>query len=95
MAFSGRVVIFTIPGCKFCRQTKTLLGDYHVPYFDVDLSKYPERRYEMKERTGRSSVPQIFFNSRHIGGWDDIKALVRKLARNLLQSNTNKSLLLL
>ena len=80
MAFSGRVVIFTIPGCKFCRQTKTLLGEYHVPYFDVDLSKYPERRYEMKERTGRSSVPQIFFNSRHIGGWDDIKALVRKLA---------------
>ncbi|XP_019850198.1 PREDICTED: uncharacterized protein LOC100634227 isoform X2 [Amphimedon queenslandica] len=75
MAFAGRVVLFTIPGCKFCRQAKTLLGDYHVPYFDVDLSKYPERRYEMKERTGRSSVPQIFFNNRHIGGWDDIKAL--------------------
>lgn len=89
MAFVGRVVIFSIPGCKFCKQAKTLLGNYNIPYHDVDLSKYPERRYEMKERTGRSSVPQIFFNSQHIGGWDDIKLLVRETGKTVFLFRTS------
>lgn len=75
--FLGRVLVFSIPGCKFCKRAKGLLSSLNVPFFDVDITKYPERRYEMRERTGRSSVPQIFFNSRHIGGWDDLKTLVR------------------
>lgn len=95
MAFVGRVVIFSIPGCKFCKQAKTLLGNYNIPYCDVDLSKYPERRYEMKERTGRSSVPQIFFNSQHIGGWDDIKLLVRETGETVFLFRTSSCCLLL
>ena len=54
-----------------------MLTDLQVPFVDVNLEKYPERRYEMQERTGRRTVPQIFFNSKHIGGYDDIKKLVR------------------
>lgn len=54
-----------------------MLTDLQVPFVDVNLEKYPERRYEMQERTGRRTVPQIFFNSMHIGGYDDIKKLVR------------------
>ena len=45
---------------------------------DVNLDKYPERRHEMQERTGRRTVPQIFFNDHHIGGFDDLKKLVKK-----------------
>ena len=54
-----------------------MLTDLQVPFVDINLEKYPERRYEMQERTGRRTVPQIFFNSKHIGGYDDIKKLVR------------------
>ena len=43
---------------------------------DVNLDHYPERRHEMQERTGRRTVPQIFFNSKHIGGFEDLKKLV-------------------
>ena len=43
---------------------------------DVNLDHYPERRYEMQERTGRRTVPQIFFNNKHIGGFEDLKKLV-------------------
>ena len=49
--------------------------DLQVPYVDVNLEKYPECRYEMEEKTGRRTVPQIFFNSKHIGGYDDLKKL--------------------
>ena len=48
-----------------------------VPYVEVNLDRYPGRRYEMQERTGRRTVPQIFFNNKHIGGFDDLKKLVR------------------
>ncbi len=75
--FLGRVLLFTIPGCPFCTRAKKLLSDLQVPYVAVCLEKFPERRYEMQERTGRRSVPQIFFNAKHIGGYDDMKKLVR------------------
>ena len=76
MAFLGRVVIFSITGCPFCKRAKSLLASLSVPFYDINLEKYPERRYEMQEKTGRRTVPQIFFNARHIGGWDDLKTLV-------------------
>ena len=75
--FLGRVLLFTITGCPFCARAKKLLSDLQVPFVVVDLEKYAERRYEMQERTGRRSVPQIFFNNKHIGGYDDLKKLVR------------------
>lgn len=68
--------MFSITGCPYCARAKRLLTDLEVPYADVNLEKYPERRYEMQERTGRRTVPQIFFNAKHIGGYDDMKKLV-------------------
>jgi glutaredoxin 3 len=42
----------------------------------VDISAHPERRQEMVERSaGRTTVPEIFINGRHIGGCDDLMAL--------------------
>lgn len=75
MAFLGQVLVFSITGCPFCAKTKRLLTDLQVPYADINLEKYPDRRYEMQSRTGRRTVPQIFFNAKHIGGFEDIKKL--------------------
>ena len=76
MVFLGQVLVFSITGCPFCVRTKRLLNDLEVPFVDVNLEKIPERRYEMQEKTGRRTVPQIFFNSKHIGGYDDLRKLV-------------------
>lgn len=51
-----------------------------IEYIDVNLDIYPERRAEAKERSGRNTVPQIFFNQKHIGGFDDFDKLVRRCA---------------
>ena len=71
--------MFSITGCPFCARAKRLLTELEVPFVFVNLEKYPDRRYEMQERTGRRTVPQIFFNAKHIGGYDDLKKLVSKL----------------
>ena len=81
MVFLGQVLVFSISTCPFCRRAKKFLSDLRVPYVDVNLEKYPERRYEMEEKTGRRTVPQIFFNSKHIGGYDDLKKLVSHSSR--------------
>lgn len=41
----------------------------------IDLMAEPDRSKEMVERTGRATVPQIFIEGLHVGGFDDLKAL--------------------
>ena len=73
----GRVIIFSITGCPFCMRAKDKMQKLGIEYIDINLDNYPERRAEAKEKSGRNTVPQIFFNNRHIGGFDDFDKLVR------------------
>uniref|UniRef100_A0A3Q1EHP9 Zgc:152951 n=1 Tax=Acanthochromis polyacanthus TaxID=80966 RepID=A0A3Q1EHP9_9TELE len=73
----GRVTVYSIQGCPHCMQAKATLGRFGVPVCDVDIGVHPELRGRVKELTGRSTVPQIFFNNVHIGGNDDLQKLVR------------------
>lgn len=74
----GRVTVYSIQGCPHCVQAKATLGRLAVPVRDVDIGRHPELRARVKELTGRSTVPQIFFNSVHVGGNDDLQKLVRR-----------------
>ncbi|CAB1328818.1 unnamed protein product [Coregonus sp. 'balchen'] len=71
----GRVTVYSVLGCPHCVQAKTSLGGLGLPVCDVDMGKHPELRGRVKELTGRSTVPQIFFNSVHVGGNDDMQKL--------------------
>ncbi|CAL8371111.1 unnamed protein product [Arctogadus glacialis] len=71
----GRVTVYSIQGCPHCVQAKATLGRLGVPVCDVNLGKHPELRAVVKELTGRSTVPQIFFNQVHVGGNDDLQKL--------------------
>ena len=62
--------------CPFCLMAERLLkskGVADIEKIRVDLE--PTRRTEMMERTGRRTVPQIYVNDRHVGGYDDLAAL--------------------
>lgn len=64
--------------CGYCHRAERLLGAKGVTDIErirVDLE--PERRKEMIERSGRRTVPQIWIDDRHIGGYDDLAALDR------------------
>jgi glutaredoxin 3 len=45
--------------------------EIHKIRIDVE----PEKRAEMMEKTGRRTVPQIYIDDKHIGGFDDLRAL--------------------
>ncbi|CAM1293844.1 Uncharacterised protein g855 [Pycnogonum litorale] len=81
MEINGRILVYSITGCPHCKRAKSTLSDLKLPYVDVNLEKYPELREEVKQRTQKSSVPQIFFNNIHIGGNDDLQKLIQDSAR--------------
>ncbi|HEX8225542.1 MAG TPA: glutaredoxin 3 [Allosphingosinicella sp.] len=73
-----RVEIYTKFGCPYCARAKQLLDDKGVDYEEFELNSTPGKREEMLERApGRTTVPQIFINGRHVGGSDDLAELER------------------
>ena len=70
------IVIYSKDYCPYCVAAKNLLTQKGVGYEEIDLTQNPELRDEMiKKAGGRTTVPQIFIGSQHIGGFDDLKAL--------------------
>ena len=70
------VKMYSTGVCPFCIMAERLLNSKGVPEVTkirVDLE--PARRAEMMERTGRRTVPQIYIDETHIGGYDDLAAL--------------------
>ena len=73
---AAKVEIYTWSTCPFCIRAKGLLDKKGVDYTEYCIDGDRQAREEMTDRAnGRSSLPQIFINDKHIGGCDDIYAL--------------------
>jgi glutaredoxin 3 len=72
----SRVTIYTTAVCPYCVQAKRLLSDRSIPYDEVDVGADGVRCDEMIERAGgRRTVPQIFIDGAHVGGYTELRAL--------------------
>lgn len=69
------IVVYTMTRCPYCHTAMDLLRSLGVPFEEVNLDKAPERWAECEARSGRETVPQIFWGERHLGGADDLAAL--------------------
>ena len=73
---ADRVLVYSSPFCGYCSAAKRLLTSKGVDFTEIDVMFDPDRKREMIERSsGRRTVPQIFIDGRHIGGFDDLSAL--------------------
>lgn len=71
-----RVIVYSQPFCGYCSAAKRLLQAKGAAFTEVDVMFEAGRRDEMIERSGgRRTVPQIFIDGRHVGGYDDLSAL--------------------
>lgn len=74
-----RIILYTTPYCGYCRAAKHLLTKKGAPFTEIDVSEDLERRQEMIARAfGRRTVPQIFVNGTHVGGYDELAELERE-----------------
>ncbi len=72
---AAAVTLYTTSWCPYCERARRLLAGKGVAFEDIDVESAPEKRAEMRNRSGRSSVPQIFIGDQHVGGCDDLYAL--------------------
>ena len=74
-----KVVIYTGPMCNFCSAAKHLLNKKKVSYEEIDIGYDEKKREEMlKKSNGMKTIPQIFIEEKHIGGYVELKALENK-----------------
>jgi glutaredoxin 3 len=73
------IEIYTQPWCPYCARAMTLLTRKGAQFREIDAPQGSAAREESIRRSGgRTSVPQIFIDGRHIGGCDDLLALDAK-----------------
>lgn len=71
----AKVTIYSTDYCSYCRAAKRFFDQKGVPYEEIDLSGDDAGRDALRQRTGRTTVPQIFVGDVHVGGYDDLRAL--------------------
>jgi len=71
----AKIEIYTTPWCGYCARAKALLEKKGATYEETDVMEDAVKRTEMRERSRRTTVPQIFINGQHIGGSDELAAL--------------------
>lgn len=75
MRSPNRILMYATSWCPYCQGAKRLLSGKGKEWEEIDLDQHPERRSEMIERSGRRTVPQIWIGERHVGGFDELRAL--------------------
>ena len=73
------VTIYTGPYCNFCEAAKKLLIRNNITYNEINISLIDGAIEEMiKKANGKRTIPQIFFDDQHIGGYDETRALEKE-----------------
>lgn len=71
-----KITMYCTGVCPYCTMAEKLLqkkGVTEINKIRIDLEA--GRKEEMMERTGRRTVPQIYIDDFHVGGFDDLSAL--------------------
>ena len=70
------ITVYSGPMCNFCDAAKRLLTRNNLNYNEIDISTKEGLRDEMTKRAnGRRTIPQIFFDDYHVGGYQELREL--------------------
>jgi glutaredoxin 3 len=71
--------MYSGPLCNFCDAAKRLFLRNNLEFKEIDISTKEELRDEMiKKSNGRRTIPQIFIDDYHVGGYVELRELEKK-----------------
>ena len=73
-----KVTIYSTRICPYCVRAKNFFTKKNIEYTEIMIDQDPSLISEMIKKSGRQSVPQIFIDDIHIGGYDDLYLLDKK-----------------
>ena len=79
------ITMYTGPMCNFCDAAKRLLARNNLKYNEIDISSKEGLMDEMiKKANGKRTIPQIFFEDHHVGGYVELRELEKNGELNTL-----------
>ena len=73
------VTVYMGPMCSFCNAAKKLLARNNITYNEINIALEEGKMDEMlKKSNGRRTIPQIFFDDHHVGGYEELRALEKE-----------------
>ena len=73
------VTVYMGPRCNFCDAAKRLLARNNIPFKEINIALEEGKQEEMLSRSnGKRTIPQIFFNNLHVGGYQELRELEKK-----------------
>jgi len=78
MITKNDIRIYTTKDCGYCKKAKMLLGRYKAKYQEINIANKEDREEMASISGGIRTVPQIFINDVHIGGFDQLNSLHSK-----------------
>jgi glutaredoxin 3 len=73
------VTVYMGPRCNFCDAAKRLLQRNNIPYKEINIALEEGKKEEMLTKSnGRRTVPQIFFDEYHVGGYKELREIEKK-----------------
>lgn len=73
-----KITVYTAGHCCYCHMAKELLRRKGASFDEVDLTNRSDLREELRVKSGRHTVPQIWIGETHVGGCDDLLCLERE-----------------
>ena len=68
----SKIRIYGNDSCAYCGAARMLLKQKGVDFEDILINKDPDALAELRSRTDRTSVPQVFLGDTHVGGFDEL-----------------------
>jgi glutaredoxin 3 len=78
---SNKIVVYSKTYCPYCTLAKSLLNSFNQDYYlqEIDtISNGSEIQAALRKLTGQSTVPNIFIDGKHIGGYSELLTLNSK-----------------
>eukprot|EP01128_Nolandella_sp_AFSM9_P002028 TRINITY_DN1241_c0_g1_i2.p1 TRINITY_DN1241_c0_g1~~TRINITY_DN1241_c0_g1_i2.p1 ORF type:complete len:536 (-),score=79.00 TRINITY_DN1241_c0_g1_i2:1632-3239(-) len=70
------LTVYSSTGCKHCSVVKASILEKGLSFVEINIDDFPMLRPVMVEHAKKRSVPQVFFGSLHIGGENEMLALL-------------------
>ena len=70
------VTVYMGPACGYCDAAKRLLARNNIAYKEINIALEEGKMDEMlKKSNGKKTIPQIFFDENHVGGFEELRSL--------------------
>ena len=91
----AKICVFSKTACGYCNKAKNLLNTYNCEYqvYELDTQKDPYfLGQQLKQLTGQTTVPNIFINGKHIGGYNELCKLHETGELQIIMKSYNREL---